>query len=460
MEKKRYKVARGGRAGGKSYSFADAALARLLASKITIAVCRELDTTIRDSVHKLLKERIAYHKIDSLFDITDRGIKCVNGSEVVYKHLHNNVDEIKGLQGCSICWIFEAQSLTKESFDVLYPTIFRNKDAEIWIEFNPDNDDDFVMQRFIYHKDEDSIVVEINYLDNPLCPDELIEEALKCKRDFPDDYDHIWMGQPSKQGSKLYPMFNELVHIRPFDMDKLRDNTMFFMGQDPATSYYPFCVWIARIQRSDREFDYVVYNEYPTIGTMNGKMFHEVRTEKLCHLTLRQRSTMFRLLDNTIDRTYPHINVKHRAIDTRFAKASGAASTTLGGTKGLIMTMAEPENGGMNFATPPEALIDVQKENIKALMSFDTDLGLIYGVNEPHFFVMPHCGNVIDAFEHHRINKRTGSEDAKRKDPVDAVRIAMAMMEGIPHVSEMQKTKTQVVVNVLDAQKEMWLNNV
>jgi len=206
---------------------------------------------------------------------------------------------------------------------------------------------------------------------------------------------------------------------------------MFFMGQDPATVYYPFGVWIARVARGD-EFDYVIYNEYPTLSMMGGKYFHEIRQEKVCNLTLKQRANMFRILDNTISETMKWITITARAIDTRFVKASGAASSTLG-TKGLISTMSDPSNGGMTFETPPERMIDVQRDRIQALMDYNRELGLIAGHNEPHFYVMPHCYNVIDAFKHHRIDKDKRAEDQKRKDAIDAVRITMALMAEYAH---------------------------
>jgi PBSX family phage terminase large subunit len=462
-EKWRYKGLVGGRDSGKSYSAADAVLARMINAKINVAACRELKTTIADSIHKLLIERISFHNIGHLFHpITDYGLSCKNGSTLIYKHLHNNVDEIKGLQNIMLCWIFEAQSLTKESFDILYPTIVRNEGAEIWVEWNPDNDDDFVMQRFYYGKDEDTKTVETNYLENALCSDGAKQEAAKCKRDYPEDYEHIWMGRPSKVGSRIYPMFDEKTHVRSyFDFDKMQNDTMFFMGQDPATVYYPFGVWMARVAKGEKEFDYIVYNEYPTVNMMHGKYFHEIRDELVCNVTLKQRAAMFRVLDNTVSKTYKWLTIAARGIDTRFAKASGAASTTLGGTRGMIIEMADIGNGGLSFETPQESIIDVQRDVLRGLLDYNKDLGLILGLNEPHFYVMGHCHNVIDALTHHRMDNKKKTEDPKRKDPIDAIRICLATMEGYSHVrKEKVQTEIREPVNVGQKLVETWMNNV
>lgn len=457
--KKRYKVFYGGRGGGKSYSLADAALSKMLSERMIITVCREMDTTIRDSVHRLLIERIDYHNLRGAFDITGDMIKCVNGSILNYKHFHNNISEIKGLQSTKICWIFEAENLTKESWDVLYPTI-RMPDSEIWLEFNPDNDDDFVMQRFVYGNDPDAIVVKINYTENDKCPPVLINEAEKCKRQSPEDYEHIWLGCPSSVGSRLYPMFETDVHVRPYSLEKVRDTAMFFMGQDPATVYYPFCVWMARVAKGEKEFDYIVYNEFPTVGMMHGRMFHEYRNTDICNLTLKQRANMYRIFDNTIHIMHNWISIEARGLDTRFAKASGAASTTLG-TDGLLHTMAAPGNGGMRFETPMERNIDGQRDEIRELMTYDTGLGLVFGFNEPHFYVMPHCYNVIDAFKHHRVDKKKKCEDPTRKDPIDAIRICLATMAEHSHIlKEKMQTEITPVVDAAKMLRETWLCNV
>jgi hypothetical protein len=240
------------------------------------------------------------------------------------------------------------------------------------------------------------------------------------------------MGQPSNVGSKIYPGFDKQVHVRPYNLDMFKETGNFFMGQDPATVYYPFGVWIARVEKQIGDYFYVVYNEFPTVSMMGGKLFHEVRTEKICTLTLKQRANMFRVLDRTVDKSHSWIEIVSRAIDTRFVKASGASSTTLG-TRGLIHTRADETNGGMTFETPPESMIDVQRDNLRELLGYNADMGIVPGFNEPKFYVMPHCENVIDSFKNHRVDRKRKIEDQKRKDAIDAIRITLAAMAEHPH---------------------------
>jgi hypothetical protein len=461
----RYKGAKGGRGASKSMSFCDAVLAKMISRRINVCAGREVHNTIGDSVHRLIQERINYHKLDKIFVCTQTGFKYLpNGSELTYTHFENNKDKIRGLQGVDLFWIFEAHTLTKESWLELYPTI-RRDNSEIWFEWNQDTDEDFVDS--IFSDPENAAIsklVYITYLDNPLCSQVNLDDANRClaraKRtgDW-EEYNHEWLGYPSKLGSRIYPMFTKERHIiyaHELDDSRFFNESMYFMGQDPATVYYPFCVWIQRIHKGDGKYKYVVYNEFPTLSMMGGKYFWEKRDEAVCELPLKKRAGLFRVLDNTTpDRIYPTVRVEgvngefsNRAVDTRFAKASGAASTTLGGTQGMIITWAMPENGAMRFNTPPERMIDVQRDNIRAAMSYDEDLGYIPGLNEPSWYVMPHCYNVIDACLHHRMDNDKKTEHPKRKDVMDAIRICHAYMSQVPH-------RPQVVVEEPEMVREL-----
>jgi len=429
-EKRRYRVAHGGRAGSKSYGFADRAIARMCSRRTDIVACREYQTTITKSVHKLMKERIAFHGLNDAFEITDTKIDYRgNGSTLIYQHLHNNYEEVRGLEGTDICWLFEAQDLLEESFRVLNPTIRRTprmvEDPEIWVEWNPKYEDDFVYRRFAVNPPDDCVIVQINYLDNPWCPDDLKRQAEQCRIEDEAKYNHVWLGQPRDTGGLVYPMFDMSVHVRDISMKRMAQAGNFFVGQDPHLSYYPFVVWLCRIPRDDGKFAYVVYNEWPTTSHFNGKLYYEVRTENKCQLTLKDRARIFRILDNTTDKTYHDIQISGRGLDTRFAKGSGATSTTTN-TRGIISEMADPSNGGMSWETPREYMLDAQKERLRELMSWDR-LVPVSSLNEPLFFVLPHCTNVIDTLRFHRYDKEgKETEDERRKDPSDAIRIALA----------------------------------
>jgi phage terminase large subunit len=106
----------------------------------------------------------------------------------------HTVESIKSIEGVDICWIEEAQTVSKKSYDILIPTI-RKDSSEIWVSFNPDMDTDDTYTRFVLNPPEDSFVVEVNYSDNPYFPEELEKERLHCQRTHPEDYNWIWEGK-------------------------------------------------------------------------------------------------------------------------------------------------------------------------------------------------------------------------------------------------------------------------
>jgi phage terminase large subunit len=142
-EKSRYKVLYGGRGSAKSWSIARALLILALKNKIRVLCTRELQTSIRDSVHKLLKDQILDLGLDQYYYITKELIRSNNGSEFLFKGMKNNVQEIKSLEGIDICWVEEAARMSLESWEILTPTI-RKQNSEIWASFNPESIDELL----------------------------------------------------------------------------------------------------------------------------------------------------------------------------------------------------------------------------------------------------------------------------------------------------------------------------
>lgn len=190
----RYRVAYGGRGSGKSWTFARLLIIRAMEKKIRILCARELQNSVKDSVHKLLSDQIWAMGLQDYFDIGESFIRCnISGSDFIFKGLRNNTQEIKSMENIGICWIEEAQSVSDRSFDLLTPTI-RGKGSEIWITFNPENEDDPVWQRFVEGEPTNSKVAMINYDDNPWFPDELEQERLDMLNSDPTKYEHVWGG--------------------------------------------------------------------------------------------------------------------------------------------------------------------------------------------------------------------------------------------------------------------------
>lgn len=202
----RYKGAYGGRGSAKSWSFARALLLQGTSKPLRILCAREVQKSIKQSVHKLLSDQIQALGLGGFYQVLETEIRGANGTEFSFSGLATHtIDSIKSFEGCDICWVEEAHAVSKRSWDVLLPTI-RKPGSEIWLSFNPELETDETYQRFVAYPPPDSCIVPINYSDNPWFPDVLDKERLHCKATDPKGYDNIWEGKckPAVEGAIYY----------------------------------------------------------------------------------------------------------------------------------------------------------------------------------------------------------------------------------------------------------------
>ena len=91
----RYKVLYGGRGGAKSWGVARALLIKGVQEPIRVLCAREFQTSIKDSVHKLLSDQIEALGLLGFYEITQASIRGKNGSEFAFAGLRNNISNIK-----------------------------------------------------------------------------------------------------------------------------------------------------------------------------------------------------------------------------------------------------------------------------------------------------------------------------------------------------------------------------
>lgn len=235
FEPHRYKVYYGGRGAGKTINFGDALLIQGSQKRLTILCTREIQTSIKDSVHRMLCDRIEQLGLSSFYTITQNSIIGRNGTEFIFKGLRFNVREIKSTEGVNICWCEEAQAISEESWEILIPTI-REEGSEIWISFNPLDEHDPTYQRFVVDPPDDAYVKKVNYDENPFFPEVLAKEKDWLKKKDYQAYLHIWEGEVRKYSNAL--VFGGYFKVEEFETPK---NARFYFGadfgfsQDPST---------------------------------------------------------------------------------------------------------------------------------------------------------------------------------------------------------------------------------
>ena len=189
----RFKTLEGGRGSAKSYSFADTLLCRAAYTSLRILCTRETQRSIRDSVHKLLCDRIRALELEDYFIIQKDSIRSACGSEIIFKGLRHNITEIKSTEGIDICWVEEAERISQDSWDVLIPTI-RKENSEIWISFNQEDEKSATYNFCIKNPPPNMIVEHLTFRDNKMFPEVLRQEMEYTRQTDPDKYEHVWEG--------------------------------------------------------------------------------------------------------------------------------------------------------------------------------------------------------------------------------------------------------------------------
>lgn len=260
FEPHRYKVLHGGRGSAKSWGIARALLILAAQRPLRILCTREVQKSIKDSVHRLLTDQGQALGLGAFYEVLETEIRGRNGSLFLFAGLaQHTVESIKSFEGVDIVWVEEAQVVTKRSWDVLLPTIRKNG-SEVWLSLNPDMETDETYQRFVASPPMDAVVVQMNWRDNPWFPEVLEKERQETLRRDRDNYDNIWEGKPRlvSEGA-IYKAEIEALHadgrIRPVPYDPILPvHTVWDLGWNDAMT-------IGFFQRSNAEVRCIDYIE-------------------------------------------------------------------------------------------------------------------------------------------------------------------------------------------------------
>lgn len=231
LKPKRYKGAFGGRGGAKSHFFADQVILRTYTRPARVVCIREVQNTIRDSVHQLLRDKIVSHGLADFYEVIDNEIRGENGSLVIFRGMKDyTADGIKSLEGFEIAWVEEAQTLSAKSLKLLRPTI-RTEGSELWFSWNPRFADDPVDSFFRgEHPHPQAVCVEVNWPDNPWFPQVLMDEKDADYAKDPDMAEHVWGG--------AYQVISEGAYFARLLLQAEKDGRIASLPHNPALPVY------------------------------------------------------------------------------------------------------------------------------------------------------------------------------------------------------------------------------
>lgn len=309
-----YKIAHGGRGGAKSWSFVRAQL--ILAAKRPLfwLHARELQRSIKESVHKLICDQITAMQMNYMYEVQDTEIIGANGSRHVFAGIRNNINAIKSMEGLDGATVYEAAHVPKASWEVFEPTIRKDppfgpfgQGSEIWIEFNPELATDDTYQMWVVNAPPEAVVIEINYPDNPWFPETLRRQMERKRKDDYDGYLTIWKGKTRKtvEGA-IYA--KELQ--RAIDDGRVNPNVQLVRGKGVTITFdlgdQDICSWWA-LQQVGTEHN--VVSHYSNCGYDIVHYLEEIALRKLLvkrillpHDAKQRHQAARGLVNNTIEK--------------------------------------------------------------------------------------------------------------------------------------------------------------
>tara|TARA_R110000868_G_scaffold8181_1_gene42122 strand:- start:24853 stop:26097 length:1245 start_codon:yes stop_codon:yes gene_type:complete len=205
LQPARYKGAWGGRGSGKSQFFADLGVEQaMMIPGFRLLCAREVQKSLKQSVKRLIEDKIAAHGLRGNFNVLDDRIVTPGDGVFTFIGMQDHTaDTVKSYEGYHAALFEEAQTASKRSLEMLRPTI-RAENSELWFPWNPRNKRDPIdMLLRGSNPPPRSVVVRANYTDNPWFPRVLEEEREYDRIHNPKRYAHIWLGdyEPEIEGA-------------------------------------------------------------------------------------------------------------------------------------------------------------------------------------------------------------------------------------------------------------------
>lgn len=225
----------GGRFSLKSHTVARLLLIKGRQSKIRIGCFREFQSSIAESSHQLLSDLIIMYNLND-YKVTDKSIiNTITGTDFIFKGLWNNEQSIKSIEGIDIAWVEEAQTITKDSLDVLTPTI-RKPGSQIIYTYNRLTESDPVHTRLVIDGRPNTLVINVNCdvaLKYGMMPEVIRIEMEDDKAYRPGLYKTKWLGEPTGLENKIYKDWQTIDEI-PIEARLERRGLDFGYSNDPT----------------------------------------------------------------------------------------------------------------------------------------------------------------------------------------------------------------------------------
>ena len=250
----RYNTIKGGRGSGKSESVARKFLVWGCESPKKIVCGREYQSSIKESVYDMLGDFVSTYNLEGFYKVMKAEITAINGTSFSFVGLRHNIASIKSMYDVDLFWGEEAQTFSANSLTVLLPTI-RAPKSQLFFTMNPELEEDPAYQMLVVDPPPDSLVLTVNYQDNPYFPDNLRDLMESHKKKNYQMYSNVWLGeckaavegaifakemQKASERTDEYPE-SRITHV-PYDKTKPVD-IFYDLGRADKTAMW----WVQQI---------------------------------------------------------------------------------------------------------------------------------------------------------------------------------------------------------------------
>lgn len=189
-----YYVIKGGRGGAKSESVGRKLLVGGMKEKRKIVCGREFQSSIKESVYDMLGDFVSTYNLGSFYNVLKTEILGANGTSFSFTGLRHSINSIKSMYDVDDFWGEEAQTFSANTFRILLPTI-RKKGSRLYFTMNPDLEEDPAYQTLVINPPPKTLLLHINYDQNPYFPERLKNLMEKDKAEDYVKYMNVWEGQ-------------------------------------------------------------------------------------------------------------------------------------------------------------------------------------------------------------------------------------------------------------------------
>jgi PBSX family phage terminase large subunit len=168
------------------------------------------------------------------YDVGKEVIRTKNGRiSFSFIGLARNISGVKSKARVFLTWIDEAEDLTQDALDDLIPTIKRESQSELWVTWNPKDENSPIDNYLRKNPPENSMVVSVNWSDNKLFPAGLEEVRQYDLKNKPKQYEHIWEGGYKTSGGGEELNRNWFVRHEGYEPEQVRMMNKYIIV-DPA----------------------------------------------------------------------------------------------------------------------------------------------------------------------------------------------------------------------------------